>query len=798
MIRSLSEKEVRRSYADGYTISGEAIEGLPPGTIIGQERAVESLRFGISIQDSGFNIFVSGISGTGKMTAVKSYVEARAKEEKTPPDWCYVYNFQEPYEPLALSLPAGRAVRFKKDVHKLASEARQMLIRAFESEAFAERRKTIVENIERQQSRIFDAMNEKAEKQSMLIKQTPWTIATIPLQDGKPITEKQFANLSGEEQEKIRERQLKFQDEIKSAINASRKLEKEANEGVEALEKEVAESTIGSLTEEMNAAYADLPDIISYFNDIRNDILDNLQEFIAGEKQQNQEVPALREEEPVRRKYDVNVFVDNSRQKGAPVVIESNPTYNNLFGRVEKESMMGMLYTDFTLIRKGAFHSANGGYLIINVEELFRNMFSYDGMKRTLKNKKIVIEEAGEQLGFLTTKTIKPESIPLQLKLILVGNPQSYQLLYLLDNDFKELFKVKADFGDSMDASPENITGYARFITSLCQKENLLLPEPEAMGKITEYGSRLAEDQQKLSTQFSEIADIVREAGYYASVEQLGHIDADSVKTAVEQKAYRSGLVQEKIQELISRNLLRIGLSGKVTGQVNGVAVLDMGDIRFGKPVRITCTVNLGKEGIVAIEREAELSGPIHTKGILILTGFLSERFLQDIPVSLTSRLVFEQSYSEIEGDSASCAELYAILSRLSGQPIDQGICVTGSVNQKGEVQAIGGVNEKIEGYFEVCRNSGLTGEQGVIIPYSNIVNLMLKEEVVTAIGQKKFHVWAVDSVEEGITLLTGIPYGSKNEPGTIACMVHETLNSYAQKAKAFAAPEKNKDGKTS
>ncbi|HDN79541.1 MAG TPA: Lon protease family protein, partial [Chloroflexi bacterium] len=466
------------------------------------------------------------------------------------------------------------------------------------------------------------------------------------------------------------------------------------------------------------------------------------------------------------RKYDVNVLVDNSHLTGAPVVIELNPTYVNLMGRIEKEAMFGTLITDFTLIKAGALHRANGGYLVIQVEDLLRNPYSWQGLKLALANGKIIIEEIGERLGFITTKTLQPEPIPLDVKVVLIGSPVLYHYLYNLDEEFKELFKVKADFDTRMDRNEENIKAYCAFICGICQKENLLPFENSGMAKIVEYGSRLAGDQDKLSTRFADIADIIREAHFWASREGATSVKAEHVQKALAEKVYRSNLVQERVREMIEKGTILIDTEGEVVGQVNGLSVVSLGDFTFGKPTRITATIGVGKEGIVDIERETKLGGPIHTKGVLILTGYLIQKYAQDKPLTLAARLVFEQSYEGVEGDSASAAEVFALLSALSGLPIKQGIAVTGSLDQKGRIQAIGGVNEKIEGFFEICKAKGLNGEQGVIIPRSNLRHLMLKEEVVEAVKEGKFHIYAIETVDEGIEILTGVKAGKRLEDG--------------------------------
>jgi len=567
-------------------------------------------------------------------------------------------------------------------------------------------------------------------------------------------------------------------------VRESRKLEKAATEKIARLENEAASFAIGALMQEMEEKYSTVPDVIKHLNEIKADILNNLPGFLFPDKSQSQ-ITGSGAGNYLKR-YHVNVIVENKEGHGAPVVIESHPTYNNLFGRVEKESYMGTWYTDLSLIRKGSLHSANGGFLIIQVEELFKNPFSWESLKRALKNKEVVIEDAGEQWGFITTKTLKPEAIPLHLKVILTGDPIYYHLLYTYDNNFKELFKVKADFDNTMPRDDKNITDYIRFCLNLTKKEELAGLDDSGLTKFIEHGSRLADNQNKLSTRFSELANVLREASFYARQDNRTTMNALDIVKAVEEKYVRSNLVQDKLIEMIATGQILIDIRENKVGQVNGLSVITLGDIQFGIPNRITCSTSLGRDGVIAIEREAKLSGPIHTKGVMILTGYLTEKYIQDKPISLNARIVFEQSYGEVEGDSASSTELYAILSGLAEVPIKQGIAVTGSVNQKGQIQAVGGINEKIEGYFEACKLLGPAEGLGVIIPKANVQNLMLKEELQEAIRKQTFRIWAIDTIDEGIEILTGMESGTPVEPGTISYLVNNKLMQYADRMHDF------------
>lgn len=768
----------------------------PLEAIIGQERAVRSLQFGLGIKEPGFNIYVAGMSGTGRTTAVKRFLEEVAREKLVPGDLCYVNNFHDPYRPKALCLPPGQAKELQEDVKGLVEGARREIRSAFESDEYGAKREETVKAFQQQRNEIFARINERAQKEGFLIQATPVGLLTIPLKEGKPLSDEEFQSLSPEEGEEISRKREGLQDDLKTAIRQARGLEKGVNEALEELDREVALYALGHLVEDLKEKYQDIPEVLAYLDDVRDDILESLSQFREEfQAQPSPPFPMPGTRELPFRKYGVNVLVDNSELEGAPVVIELNPTYNNLFGRIEKEAQFGALVTDFSMIREGSLHRANGGYLVLPTAELLRNLFSWDSLKRALRNKEIGLEEAGERLGFITAKSLRPEPIPLDVKVVLIGQPTLYHLLYALDEDFGELFKVKADFDNRMDCTEENVRNYAAFVCTLCCEEGLKHLDRLALAKIVEHGSRLADDQEKLSTRFSEIADVIREAGFYATQEDSPYVTDAHVKKAIEERFYRSNLIQERIGEMIERGTIMIDVAGEEVGQVNGLSVISLGDITFGRPSRITASIGLGREGLIDIERVAKLGGPLHTKGVMILSGYLAEKYAQDKPLSLSARLVFEQSYSGVEGDSASSTELYAILSGLSGLPIKQGIAVTGSVNQKGEVQAIGGVNEKVEGFFDVCKAKGLTGDQGVLIPESNVKNLMLKDEVVEVVKEERFHVWPVKTIDQGIEILTGVKAGERKEDGTfeegmVNYLVDKRLGELAETLRKFARPE--------
>jgi len=775
----------------------ESTQNLTPLTeIIGQDRAVRALKFGLGIKDHGFNIYVAGYPGTGRKTAVKSFVEAQAKVQTVPMDWLYVNNFSNQYEPKAIELPQGKGREFRDDVKNFIENIKNALPKAFESEDYVAKREATLRGIENKRKQLIDQLTAKAQSEGFVIQTTPMGLLLIPVLNGKPLSEEEMLSLPQDVKTKLSENREKLEKEFSYTMRQLIDMERQIHDTLKKLNKEVALYAIGNQLQSIWEKYQTVFEASTYLKAVEKDILDNLQQFArrSPEAQQPQQafpMPWMRED--LYKKYEVNLVIDNSETKGAPVVMETNPTYHNLLGRTEKEAQFGALTTDFSMIRGGSIHKANGGYLIIPIEELLRNPFSYDGLKRNLKDGHMVIEEPEERYGFLSVKTIKPQPIPLTTKIILIGDPKIYQTLFNLDADFRELFKVKAEFDITMPRTDERVKAYAAFVCALCDREHLKHLDSGGLAKIVEYSSRVVEDQQKLSTQFSLIADVIRESNFYASEDNSEVITAQHVKRAIEEKIFRNKLLQEKIQELITRGFFLIDTVEQKVGQVNGLSVMSLGDFAFGIPSRVTASIGLGREGIVDIEREAKMGGPIHTKGVLILSGYLNDKYAQDKPLSLSARLVFEQSYSGVEGDSASSTELYSLLSALSGVPIRQSIAVTGSVNQRGEVQAIGGVNEKIEGFYEICRAKGLTGDQAVMIPESNVQNLMLREEVVDAVNEGKFSIYAVRSIDEGIEVLMGRKAGQQQTNGgyekdSVNYLVDRALQEMADKLKEYPA----------
>jgi lon-related putative ATP-dependent protease len=761
----------------------ETTEELTPlEGIIGQERAVRALLFGLEIKEQGFNIYVAGVSGTGRTTVVKDFLEELAKAKPVPSDWCYVNNFSKPYEPRAIKLSPGQGRELQKDVKSFIDEARRELPKAFESEDYATKREETLKSVEEERRTLFAQLNQRAQEAGFLLQSSARGLLMVPLIEGRPMSGEEIMALTPQVREEIERRREKLSGELRSAMRQLRSFEKKGNEELQKLNQEVALYTIGHLISDLTEKYQVLTEVTSYIKEMQGDILENLTQFIQEPKSSPQlPFPAPWLREMPFRKYEVNVVVDNANLKGAPVVMEQNPLYQNLFGRIEKEAQFGVLTTDFTMIRGGSLHDANGGYLVLPVEDLLRNLISYISLKRALMNRCIRIEEAGERMGFITTKGLRPEEIPLNVKVILIGQPTLYQQLFALDVDFRELFKVKADFDITMDRTDENMRKYAAFICTFCRKDKLKHLDTSGVAKAIEYGSRLAADQEKLSTRFAEVADVIREANFYATQDDSTYISDQHVKKAIEEKTYRSN----------QRGILLIDTDNSAVGQVNGLSVMSLGNFAFGAPSRVTASIGLGRGGVIDIQREARLGGPIHTKGVMILSGYLTDKYAQDKPLCLTTRLVFEQSYGMVDGDSASSTELYAILSALSGIPLTQSFAVTGSVNQKGEVQAIGGVNEKIEGFFEVCKAKGFTGKQGVLIPASNVQNLMLKEEVVEAAQKGKFHIYPIQTINQGMEVLTGERAGKRQpdgtfEEGTINYLVDKRLRTMAERLKDF------------
>ena len=800
----LTAEQVRERCDPNLFECDSTAELKPTDSIIGQERALSALKFGLHIQKPGFNIYVSGPAGTGKATVIKSFLETLASQKETPPDWCYVHNFHDPYCPRALKMPAGTGLVLQKDMKHAIENARKGLVQAFGSKEYDEQRSEIVTELNRKRETVLNAFSERAKEKSLLLKATQVGLILIPASpQGEPMSDEDYQNLSDSAKEELTNARDELSKELKDQIAELQTEESAVEQKLEETDREVASYAIDHIFQELKNRYGDLPQVVSYLEEVEQNIIEDFEQFKSEQKPQGPEpmLNALQEQARKRalQNYEVNVVVDNSETEGAPAVLELNPTFNNLFGLIEKEAQFGALYTDFTMIRGGSLHKANGGYLALRIEDLLTNFQSWEGLKRTLRDKKLAIEDISERLGFVATKTLRPEPIPLDIKVVIIGEPFFYYLLLRADLQFQELFKVKADFDSQMDKTEASLKEYATVICRLCQEEDMKHLRSDALARIIEHSSRLAGDRNKLSTLFANIADIIREANFWSGEDGAELIEAEHIELAVEQRVYRSNLIQQRINEIIETGMIKIEIDGDNVGQVNGLAVIDLGDFAFGRPSRITASVSVGREGLIDIEREAKLGGRLHTKGVMILNGYINEKYARDIPLSLSARLVFEQSYEEIDGDSASSTELYALLSQLSGVPVKQGIAVTGSVNQKGEVQAIGGINEKIEGFFEICRTKGLNGHQGVLIPASNTRNLMLKNTVADAIREGQFHIYPVSTIDEGIEVLTGESAGQRLgdgnfEAGSVNDLAQKRLINLAEKLRDFSKGEEGQD----
>ena len=762
--------------------------------VLGQPRAVAALEFGASIASHGFNLFALGLPGSGKTTLIREYLERRAADQSTPPDLCYVYNFHDAQRPEALQLPAGQASQFKKDITALVDELKEAIPKTFESKEYDNQRDKIVNELNVKVSEELTRLEERVKKQGFQLIQTSSGLLLIPAIDGKPISEQELEALNPEQREKLLKIRERLGQEIEEGVRHKRDLEKGTRDVLHALDTETATYAVQHLVNEVKAKYTSQEEVLAYLDALQADVIEHASSFRKRPEGETPAVlnPLLRPSEDPAARYEVNVLVDNRDLHGAPVVVESNPTYHNLIGRIEHKSAWGMLLTAFTMIKPGALHRANGGYLIIPARECLTSPFAWDSLKRALKDRAIRIEEMGAQLGLISTATLEPEPVSLDVKVVLIGSPLLYYLLYENDEDFQKLFKVKADFTTQMDRTPEAERAYALFVSTITRQDQTLPFDRGAVAQTVEYGSRLAGDQGKVSTRFGEIADLIREAAYRAAQNLQPTVTAEDVKAAEDARRYRQNLIEEQLQEAIARQTILIETTGAAIGRINGLSVLSLGDYTFGHPSRITASVGPGRGGVISIEREVELSGPIHGKGVLILGGYLTRKYAQAHPLGLSASLVFEQSYGMVEGDSASLAELYALLSALAGIPLRQDIAVTGSVNQHGQVQAVGGVTEKIEGFFDVCHEKGLTGQQGVLIPASNQRHLMLRYDVVEAVQARQFHIWIAEEVDEGLALLTGLEAGEPDEggiypAGTVHRAVADQLIKYTEILKATA-----------
>ncbi len=765
--------------------------------VIGQARATAAIRFGVGIRREGYNLYVLGDPGVGRRTVLQGFLTARAASEPPPADWCYVHNFQQPHVPQVLALPAGTGSKLKRDMEQLIDDLKSAIPAAFETDEYRTRRQELEEEIKEKHERAFDELRQQAESRGIALIRTPGGMAFAPVRNGEVLSPEEFQQLPADEQKRIEAVITSLHEQLERIVHQLPQIRREGLRRIRELDREVMMSVVGNLMSELKKAYAELAAVGAYLDAVEQAIIENAEDF-----KRQEEAPEISflgitlsrpGGAPSLRRFQVNVLVDNSATRGAPVVYEDNPTFHGLVGRVEHIAQMGALVTDFMLIKPGALHRANGGYLVLDVRKVLMQPYAWEGLKRALKSHEVRIESLGQALSLISTVSLEPQPIPLNVKVVLVGERLLYYLLVAYDPEFSELFKVAADFEETMDRTPEANQLYARLIATAARREQLLALDRGAVARVIEQGARSAEDAGKLSIHLRGMADLLREADYWARENRHPTITAADVQQAVDARIARSDRVRARLQEAIVRKTILIDTDGERVGQVNGLSVVDLGPFAFGHPSRITARVRLGKGEVLDIQREVELSGPIHSKGVLILSGFLGARYAMDRPLSLAASLVFEQTYGEVEGDSASSAELYALLSALAEVPIKQSFAVTGSVNQHGEVQAIGSVNEKIEGFFDVCRARGLTGEQGVLIPAANVKHLMLRHDVVAACAAGKFHVYPVSTIDEGIELLTGMPAGARDEnglfpDGTINQRVEVKLIVLAEQARLYGA----------
>lgn len=771
MARRLQPEELRRRCDPQIFEVETTAECKPLDDVIGQERALRALELGLGIKDFRYNIYVAGSPGTGKNSIVQAFLQKISLREPAPHDLCYVHNFDDPYCPRYILLPQGLGRRLAADMDDLVEKLRERIPAAYHSEEYRKKRQSLDEQFNELRNKVSQAVEHEAQRRGFLFQLSVLGFQATPVINGQPLTEEAFAQLPERERQKIARHREELQEIIQEAMTQLEGIEEQRLKAIEELDRDIALYTVRPLIKRLQNRYSDYPRVLEFLEDVEADILQNVQEFAepsqGSPEGEGQGVPLPTGMIDLFTRYKVNVLVDHSKTKGAPVVVQENATYTNLFGKIERRVQFGVMTADFTMIKPGSLHEANGGYLVLNADNLLKYWISWEALKIALRSGRIQIEDPATMLGFTTTEGLKPEPVPLSVKVILIGSPEIYYLLETVDEDFSKLFTVKADFDDELPWEDRYVKQLGPFVAArVKERPGLRHFHKTALARLAEYAAELTGDQQKLSARFSDLMTIVREASYWAERDGARFVRAEHVEKAIEEKIYRNNLIEEKIHELIARGDILVDTQGKRVGCVNGLSVLQLTDFAFGRPTRITANVFTGKEGVLDVEREAALSGKIHSKGVLILKGWLGEKFAVEHPLSLSASITFEQSYSKIDGDSASSTELYALISALAGVPLRQDLAVTGSVNQKGEIQPIGSVNEKIDGFFKVCKARGLTGEQGVIIPEQNIDNLMLRHEVIDAVRKNQFHIYAIKTVEEGLELLTGLKAGERGPDG--------------------------------
>ena len=764
----------------------------PIDTGIGQDRGIKALQFGLNVDVRGYNLYIEGPSGVGKTMYTKHYLDSICKKKKVPQDWCYIYNFENPNEPIAVSLPAGGGKEFRDMMDRFINDVKVDIKSTFNNEEFEKERALIKQEFEEKRNLLMEKLNQKSSPYGFQVKASQTGIYMMPMMNGKAMPEEEFNKLDEATKKEFEDRSTIVQQHIMEAIGEIKAIERESAKKIEEWQSNVALLTVNTHINYIKSKYKRNKKINHFLDSIKKDILKNISHFITDDKVVEKQQPMPQVKPEVLKpwlNYRVNLFIDNSTLEGAPVIMDSNYSYHNIFGKLEYENYYGALKTDFTMLKPGLLHKANGGYIIFQANDLLSNGLCYDALKKALRTKELGIENAADPRSSMVMISLKPEPIPLDLKVIIIGEENIYQTLLAMDSDFRKLFKIKVEFEDDAPLTSENMNKLARFIAGYCQQEELPPLTKEAVAKVIEYASKIADNQAKLSTRFNDLAQIIGEAATWARMGHSKVVTAEYVTKALKERIERVKKYDSRYMEMIQENTLLIDTSGFVTGQINGLTIMSIGEYSFGKPVKITANTYTGKNGIINIEREVALSGSSHSKGVLILSGYLGEMFAQDIPLSLTASVCFEQLYNGVDGDSASSTELYAILSSLSNIPINQSIAVTGSVNQKGEIQPIGGVNDKIEGFFFFCKMRGLDGSHGVMIPKQNVRNLNLSDEVVEAVKKGDFHIYAISTIEEGIEILTGVPAGKKDNnghfpAGSVNYLAYEKLKKYAEISK--------------
>ena len=783
----LSYKDLKLTFPENLFHFDTTEELTPIQSGIGQDRGIKALEFGLQVDVKGYNIFIEGPSGVGKTMYTKNYLNKIAPKKKVPSDWCYIYNFDNPNEPIAVSLPAGQGKEFKDAMDGFIKEIRKDIKNTFNNDDFEKEKALIKQEFEAKRSKLLEQLNEDASKYNFQVKTAQNGIYMMPVVDGKVVQEEEFDKLADEVKKEYEEKSVYVQEQIMNVISQIKEIERQSDKKISEWQSNVALLTVNVHINYLKSKYKRNKKINKFLNDVKQDVLKNVPTFLEDEtKHANQPQNPMQKKTDPCLNYRVNLFIDNSQLEGAPVIMDSNYSYHNIFGSLEYENVYGALKTDHTMLKPGLLQKANGGYIILQAKDLLANGMCYDALKKALRIKELSIENTADQRSSMVLVSLKPEPIPLNLKVILIGSPSIYQTLLAMDSDFRKLFKIKVEFEDDAPITEENVNKLAQIIHGFCEHEELPHLDKSAMARLVEYASKLAGSHKKVSTRFDDLIQVASEAGTWAKLSKSKVVTAKFIDKALEERVERVKKYDSKYLEMIKENSLLINTSGYEVGQLNGLTVLSIGDYTFGKPAKITVNTYTGKNGIVNIEREVEISGPSHSKGVLILSAYLGEMFAQDIPLCLTASICFEQLYNGVDGDSASSTELYGLLSSLSGIPINQAIAVTGSVNQKGEIQPIGGVNEKIEGFFQICKLRGLNGSHGVMIPVQNVDNLQLSDEIIEAVKNKQFHIYAISTIEEGIEVLTGVPAGRKDKngnfpAGTVNYLVHEKLKRYAK-----------------